>query len=308
MKPLKSVFVIFFFNILIFNSNAQYTTLKLWPSGVPGSIKNESYVERANETNGEFSSFAKVTDPSLFVFLPQADKATGMAILICPGGGYSNLSFSREGITIARWLNDNGIAGIVLKYRLPSDIIMKDKSIGPLQDAQEALRTIRRNAAAWKINSAKVGVIGFSAGGHLASTLSTHFADKVYEVTDTISARPDFSLLIYPVISMDAAITHAGSRRNLIGDNPSPDAIKLYSNELQITEKTPPTFLVHAADDKTVPVKNSILYFEGMQKININAELHIFPKGGHGFNLARNGGTESAWPDLALNWLKKTIR
>jgi acetyl esterase/lipase len=308
MKPLKYVFVIFFFNILVFNSSAQYTTLKLWPSGVPGSIKNESYVERATETNGEFSSFAKVTDPSLFVFLPQADKATGMAILICPGGGYSNLSFSREGIMIARWLNDNGIAGIVLKYRLPSDLIMQDKSIGPLQDAQEALRTIRRNAIAWKINPAKVGVIGFSAGGHLASTLSTHFADKVYEVTDTISARPDFSLLIYPVISMDATITHAGSRRSLIGDNPSPDAIMLYSSELQITEKTPPTFLVHAADDKTVPVKNSILYFEGLQRINIPAELHIFQKGGHGFNLARNGGTESAWPDLALNWLKKTIK
>ena len=308
MKPLKSVFAILLLNFLIFTLNAQNTTLKLWSAGVPGSVNNENYVEKATVINGEVSNYIKVTDPTLSVFLPAAEKATGIAVLICPGGGYGGLAFSHEGFAIARWLNVNGIAGIVLKYRLPSDLIMKDKSIGPLQDAQEALRTIRRNAPAWKINQNKVGVIGFSAGGHLASTLSTHYTSKVYAIKDTTSARPDFSILIYPVISFDASITHSGSRKNLIGDNPSEDAIKLYSNELQITENTPPAFLVHSADDKVVPAKNSIIYFEGLQKNNISAELHIFQKGGHGYGLAVNRGTESEWPGLALNWLKKTIK
>jgi acetyl esterase/lipase len=181
---------------------------------------------------------------------------------------------------------------------------MKDKSIGPLQDAQEGIRIIRRHAAEWKINPRKVGVIGFSAGGHLASTLSTHFAEKVYEVKDTTSARPDFSLLIYPVISFETSFTHMGSRNNLIGNNPSEAAIKRFSNELQITGKTPPAFIVHAADDKGVSVKNSLVYLEGLVKNNIPAELHVFQKGGHGFGLAINKGTESSWPDLCIKWMK----
>lgn len=308
MKPLKFIIAILFLNILIVNSNAQNTVLKLWPNSVPGSIKNESYIEKSTETDGMVSSYEKVTDPSLFIFLPPSEKATGTAVLICPGGGYGVLAFNHEGFAIARWLNDNGIAGIILKYRLPSDMIMKDKSVGPLQDAQEAMRVIRRNASEWKINPRKIGVIGFSAGGHLASTLSTHYDEKVYEVNDTTSARPDFSLLIYPVISFDAAIMHAGSRKNLIGDNPSEDAIRHFSNELQITDKTPPAFIVHSADDKTVAVKNSIVYFEGLQKKSIPTELHIFQKGGHGFGLAKNRGTESIWPDLCLRWMKEILK
>ena len=155
---------------------------------------NIDYVEKATISDGIPTRFEKVTDPSLYVFLPPAEKATGTAVLICPGGGYSVLAFSHEGYAIAKWLNDNGIAGIILKYRLPSDLIMKDKSVGPLQDAQEAIRTIRRNATKWSIDPHKIGVIGFSAGGHLASTLSTHYGEKVYEPKDTVSARPDFSL------------------------------------------------------------------------------------------------------------------
>jgi acetyl esterase/lipase len=308
MKNLKSILAIFLFSIGINNASAQFLELKVWPGGIPGSIKNETYSEKKTETNGEASAFQKVTDPSLYVFLPSAEKATGAAVLICPGGGYSGLAFGHEGFAIARWLCENGIAGVILKYRLPSDLIMKDKSIGPLQDAQEAMRIIRRNASEWKINPRKVGAIGFSAGGHLASTLSTHYAEKVYDSADTTSARPDFSLLIYPVISFDASFTHAGSRKNLIGENPSDDAIRHFSNELQINEKTPPAFLVHAADDKTVPVKNSIVYFEGLQKNNIPAELHIFQKGGHGFGLSIDKGTQSAWPGLCLNWLKEIIK
>jgi acetyl esterase/lipase len=308
MKPLKSIAVLLLLSFLMFNCNAQNTILKIWPAGIPGAIINDTYIEKISESNGLATRIEKVTDPTLYVFLPQSDKATGKAVLICPGGGYGFLSFINEGFPIAKWLNDNGIAAIILKYRLPSDLIMKDKSVGPLQDAQEAIRIIRRNAVVWNLNPGKVGVMGFSAGGHLASTLSTHFAEKVYEAIDTTSARPDFSLLIYPVITMDAAFTHGGTKRSLLGDNPTEDAIKRFSNELQITEKTPPTFLVHAADDKAVPVKNSIVYFEGLLKNNISAELHIFQKGGHGFGLALNGGTESAWPDLTINWLKKTIK
>lgn len=305
MKLLKSIPLFILFNILIININAQNTILKLWPGGIPGSIKNESYSEKATVTDGEVSRFEKVIDPVLYIFLPPAEKATGTAVLICPGGGYGVLAFSHEGFAIAKWLNDNGIAGIILKYRLPSDIIMKDKSVGPLQDAQEAMRVIRRHNSEWQINPGKIGVIGFSAGGHLASTLSTHYAEKVYEATDTTSARPDFSLLIYPVISFDASFTHSGTRKNLIGDNPSEEAVRHFSNELQITDKTPPAFLVHSADDKTVPIKNSIVYFEGLQKYSIPSELHIFLKGGHGYGLSPDKGTQSAWPALCIRWLKE---
>jgi acetyl esterase/lipase len=278
--------------------------LKVWPDGIPGSIKNDGYIEKSTVTNNKVLLIAKVTDPSITVFLPAVEKATGTAVLICPGGGYGFLATDHEGFAIARWLNENGIAGIILKYRLPSDLIMKDKTVGPLQDAQEAIRIIRRNAPDWKINPGKIGVIGFSAGGHLASTLSTHYAEKVYDLKDTTSARPDFSLLIYPVISFDSSFTHMGSRKNLIGENPSDNTVKYFSNELRITEKTPPAFLVHSADDKDVPVKNSISYFEGLVKNHIKAELHVFQKGGHGYGLAINKGTESAWPDLCIRWIK----
>jgi len=288
--------------------NAQNKILKVWPKGIPGSIASDTYTEKATEENGFPSRFEKVTDPTLYVFLPPAEKATGKAVLICPGGGYGVLAFSHEGFAIAKWLNENGIAGIILKYRLPSDLIMKDKSVGPLQDAQEAMRLIRRNAAEWKINPSKVGVIGFSAGGHLASTLSTHYAEKVYESGDTTSARPDFSLLLYPVISFDASFTHAGSRRNLIGDNPAEEQIKRFSNELQINANTPPAFIIHSTDDKTVPVRNSIVYYEALQKNGVTAEMHIFQKGGHGYGLAAGRGTESAWPGLCIRWLSETIK
>jgi acetyl esterase/lipase len=308
MKPLKTTFILIFSAIWLINCNAQFTTLKVWPAGVPGSVNNDTYAEKITEANGLPARIEKVTDPTLTVFLPPKESATGKAVLICPGGGYGFLSFINEAFPIAKWLNDNGIAGIILKYRLPSDVIMKDKSIGPLQDAQEAMRIIRRNAIAWNINPGQVGVIGFSAGGHLASTLSTHYAEKVYPVIDSVGARPDFSLLIYPVITMDNSFTHGGTRRSLLGDNPSDDAIKRFSNEMQVDGKTPPTFLVHATDDKAVPVKNSLVYYEALLKNNVTVEMHIFQKGGHGFGLAEKRGTESAWPSLCIRWISETIK
>ncbi len=304
MKTRNLLTVIIIAIISVLNSNAQQKTMDLWPGGIPGLVFTDSYIEKSTASEGLITRFEKTTNPMIYIFLPPREKATGTAVLICPGGGYAALAFGHEGNAIASWLNDNGIAGIILKYRLPSDLIMKDKSIGPLQDAQEAMRIIRRNAVAWNIDPKKVGVIGFSAGGHLASTLSTHYADKVYDVADTISARPDFSLLIYPVITMDSSFTHAGSRKNLIGDKPSDEAIKSFSNELQVNEKTPPAFMVHSADDQTVPVKNSIVYYEQLVKYKIPSELHIFQKGGHGYGLGGSKDTQSAWPGLCINWLK----
>jgi len=283
---------------------AQVASITLWPQGIPGVVLNTNYTERTTVTDGINTRFERVTSPSLFPYLPPKESATGTAVLICPGGGYGALAFNHEGHAIAKWLNEHGIAGIILKYRLPSDLIMKDKTVGPLQDAQEALRTIRRNAAKWNINPRKIGVMGFSAGGHLASTLSTHYSDKVYEPVDTVSARPDFSILIYPVITMDSSFTHAGSRRNLLGPEPSAEIVAKYSNEKQVNEKTPPAFMVHSMDDKTVPVKNSIVYYEALVKYGIPSELHMFQKGGHGYGMAGGKETQSAWPELCINWLK----
>jgi acetyl esterase/lipase len=304
MNAKKLVFL--FVAIYSLSMHAQPKTMKVWPNGIPGSKSDATYQETTTGgTNGDILRIGKISEPELIVFLPKAGIVTGTAVLIIPGGGYSIVAIDHEGYAIAKWLNDHGIAGIVLKYRLPSDQIMDDKTIGPLQDAQEAMRIVRRNADQWKINPNKIGVMGFSAGGHLASTLSTHFSEKVYDVKDNTSARPDFSLLIYPVITFDASFTHMGSRENLIGKNPTQAQIDKFSNEKQISFDTPPAFLVHSTDDGAVPVKNSIEYYLGLKKNNIPCELHIFQKGGHGYGLALNKGTESAWPQLCLNWLEK---
>jgi acetyl esterase/lipase len=303
MKSIKQTLIVIFLTLFISRAYSQNPVLKVWPKEIPGELTDTTYVEKVTETNGVISRYEKVTDPTLTIFLPSAEKATGTAVIICPGGGYGALAFDHEGYAIARWLNENGIAGIILKYRLPSDLIMINKSVGPLQDAQEAIRIIRRNKEHWKIDPHKIGIIGFSAGGHLASTLSTHYTEKVYDVEDTTSARPDFSLLIYPVITVDSSFTHMGSRRNLIGVKPSKDAVSHFSNELQITQNTPPAFIVHSSDDKAVPVKNSLEYYQGLVKNNITAEMHIFQNGGHGYGLSPGKGTQSSWGELCIKWL-----
>jgi acetyl esterase/lipase len=281
---------------------AQDQVLNIWPDGVPGAVENPEYTEGL--ATDKPNRILRVSQPTLSVYLPVIQQNTGAAVLICPGGGYRRLAVDIEGDEIAAWLNDMGIAGFVLKYRLPCDAIMVDKTVGPLQDAQEAMRIIRRHAATWKIDPHKTGVIGFSAGGHLASTLSTHFSDSVYTPSDREPARPDFAILVYPVISMEPAITHTGSRDRLIGENPSDNLVRRFSNELQVTGTTPPGFIIHAADDKSVSPENSIRYFEALLRNGVQAELHIFQSGGHGFGLATSGGTESQWPDICRMWLK----
>jgi len=303
MKDLNFTFLLILMLFLNTVTYAQPNVIKVWPDKIPGAIDNRFYQEKTIFVDNNAPRVSKVTDPTISVYLAPKDKANGTAVIICPGGGYARLSIDHEGYQVAAWLNGIGITAILLKYRLPSDSIMQDKSIGPLQDAQEAIRIARRNAKEWGLNPNKIGIMGFSAGGHLASTASTHFNDKVYEPKDTTSARPDFSILIYPVITM-ADNTHKGSRENLLGKTPSQDLVNSFSNELQVTKETPPAFLIHATDDNTVPAQNSINYFLALKKNGVPAELHIYEKGGHGFGLGRSNGTESTWPEACKNWLK----
>lgn len=283
---------------------AQTTTVKVWPDGAPGAKIDPGYREETTMSQGK-PRVVRVTDPALLVFLAPAEKANGAAVVICPGGGYGVLAIDHEGYDIAAWLNEMGVAGVILKYRLPSDLIMENKSVGPLQDAQEAIRIVRRRADEWRLNPHRIGIMGFSAGGHLAATASTRFADQVYSPKDATSARPDFSILMYPVASMQAPNVHMGSRNNLLGPNPSQELIESFSNELRVTPETPPAFLVHSADDRSVPIGNSIAYFEALQKNQVAGELHVYQKGGHGYGLAKGRGTESGWPEACRAWLKQ---
>ena len=267
---------------------------------VPNSITAPNK-EHTTVGNDNVIRVAKVSVPSLTMYKPA--EQNGMSVIICPGGGYSILAWNKEGTKIAEEFNKWGITAFVLRYRLPDDTTMIDKSIAPLQDAQQAIRLARTNATEWGIDKNKIGIMGFSAGGHVASTAATHFnfrADKTN--TDTISARPDFAILIYPVISFDTTFGHRGSRTRLIGDHPSPDKVYFFSNELQVGANTPPVFLVHTGDDKTVPVENSIRFYQACIKNKVPAEMHLYPKGGHGFGM-NNTTTTDNWMDRLKNWL-----
>lgn len=280
---------------------AQQKVMNVWPDKIPGAIENSGYQLEQNDMS---SWITKVSSPTLDFYPAPNEISNGTAVIICPGGGYAGLAINHEGAQVAAWLNTLGITAFVLKYRLPNDLIMTDKSIGPLQDGQEAMRIVRRHAKEWKINPDKIGIMGFSAGGHLASTISTHFEEQVYEMQDNTSARPDFSILIYPVIDMDNAITHSGSRNNLLGKAPSQESINHFSNEQQVTKNTPPAFLVHSLDDKTVPVENSINYLLALKQHAVPGELHIYENGGHGYGLGKEGQTNAAWPEACKKWLQ----
>lgn len=288
---------------LITQGLGQQQTIDIWQGKIPGAIEQlENNFEA--DSSGSWTYMRQITHPKLDIYPAQNNK-TGTSVIICPGGGYWALAYKHEGSAIAKWFNSIGITAFVLKYRLPDTATMKDKSIGPLQDGQEAIRIVRRNAETWKIDPHKIGIMGFSAGGHLASTISTHFNEKVYETSDTISARPDFSILIYPVISMDTTIAHMGSRTLLLGESPTTELNDRFSNELQVTKQTPPAFLVHSIDDKTVPVENSIRYTLALKKFGIPCELHMFQSGGHGYGLGKSkNGTELLWPKVCETWIK----
>lgn len=227
-------------------------------------------------------------NPVIKVFLPE--KPNGKAIIDCPGGGYQHLAMEHEGTQFAPWLNEQGIALIVLKYRMPNG----NHEI-PLSDAEQAIKIVRQHAGKWNINPTQIGIMGFSAGGHLASTLATHF--------DT-ETRPDFQILFYPVITMDKSYTHGGSRKNLLGENPSEELVKLYSNELQITPQTPKAFILFSDDDKAVPSLNGVNYYLALQKNGVSAEFHIYPSGGHGWGFKDDFIYKSQWTVALAQWLK----
>ena len=276
-----------------FVANAQ-EIVQLYPGGVPNSKQTE---KKETFNSGMFRGIAK---PTLEVYLPQKEKASGTAVIIIPGGSYAVVVYQGEGISTAKQFANNGIAAFVLKYRLPDDSIMLDKTIGPLQDAQQAIKLVRENASRWGVDVHKVGVVGFSAGGHLASTAATHFEKAVIENSNKTSLRPDFQVVVYPVISMQDGLTHRDSRNNLLGKNPSKETIDQFSNELQVTDSTPPTYITQAADDKTVDVDNSIVYFESLRHHKVDVEMHIYQKGGHGFIFR-----QPDWIDPLLLWMKK---
>jgi len=285
------------------NAKAQDKTIPLWEVRIPGEIVANNYEEKEIYKDNELQSTSNVKFPTITLFTPTKIKANGTAVIIFPGGGYSHLSMNKEGKKVAKWLNTLGITAILLKYRMPSDSIMKVKNIGPLQDAQEAVRMVRRNAKKWNLDSTKIGVLGFSAGGHLAATLSTNFAEKTTEKIDDTSPRPDFSILIYPVISMQKEIAHKGSKEKLLGLNPSLELIKKFSCELHVNATTPNTFIVHATDDQSVPVENSVNYYLALKNNKIQCELHLYEKGGHGFGLGVID-TSKKWTIDCENWLK----
>jgi acetyl esterase/lipase len=267
---------------------------------VPNSKPSEN--REKSEMLGGHLHISKVSVPAMTMYPAVGATGRTTAIIICPGGGYGILATGHEGIDEARLFNQWGITAFVLKYRLPDDSIMPDKSIGPLQDAQRAIQLVRENADKWNIDRSRIGIMGFSAGGHLAASASTHFNRPVIGNPHDISLRPDFSVLIYPVISFTDSIGHEGSRTNLIGKNPTPALIRYWSNESQVTPITPPAFLVHATDDNVVKVDNSIQYYMALVHNKVAAELHVYQRGGHGFGL-NNRTTEDQWSERLRNWL-----
>lgn len=283
--------------------SAQVQVIELWNGKVPGAVQSVEFKQHVDTTAGWVDKHS-IDTPDLYFYPAPEEKARGTAVVICPGGGYSGLAIRHEGLEVAQWFNSVGITAFVLTYRQPDDAIMENKSIGPLQDGQRAIRLVRRHAKEWGIDPEKIGIMGFSAGGHVASTISVHYNEKAYEPDDSTSARPDFSLLIYPVISMDSTITHWGSRVNLLGNHPAPEQVKHFSNELQINAQTPPAFLVHSMDDDVVPVQNSIDYVLALKKYKIPCELHLYQSGGHGYGMAPGAGTQSAWPEACRKWLE----
>ncbi len=261
-------------------------TRLLWPNGAPGALGDEDQDK-----------------PSITIYLPPEEKASGTAIVVCPGGGYGMLAMDHEGKQIAQWLNARGVAAFVLKYRL-----------GPryhhpieLGDAQRAIRTVRSQAAVFHVAPDRIGIWGFSAGGHLASTAGTHFDDgnpTAADPVDRAGCRPDFMILAYPVISFTTEYTHKGSRRNLLGDDPDPLLIELLSNEKQVTPRTPPTFLFHTDSDKGVSPENSVLFYLALHKAGVPAEMHIYQSGPHGVGLAPKDPVLSSWADRLADWMK----
>ena len=284
---MKRTLYFLFLSLMIANTVFSQEEIKLYPNG-----PKESNQIQTPEKYRDKEFLMDISEPRMLAFPAPKEKANGTAVLICPGGGYGGVSIIKEGSEFAKWFNGLGVSAFVLYYRMPNG-----HTLVPLTDAQTALAIIHKRAKEWNIDKKKIGIMGFSAGGHLASTVGTHFK--------TNEERPAFMILGYPVVTMDSTLTHKGSRNNLLGKKPSDDLIKLYSNELQVTKKTPPTYIVHATDDKTVPVKNSIQLYEALKEKKIEAQLDTFAVGGHGFGMRKRDIPVDNWPELLKTWMKK---
>ena len=275
-------------NVLSGALGAQGTpSLPLWPGRAPGAV-GDSSVDR----------------PTMMRFVPVRGAGSGASVVIFPGGGYTHLAVDKEGVQVADWLNGLGVTAFVVTYRLGP----RYHHPAMLLDAQRAIRTVRANAVRWGLDPARIGVLGFSAGGHMAATAETHFDEGSPSDTDVIqraSSRPDFAVLVYPVITMDGPLAHRGSRENLLGGSPTSDLVRLMSAEAQVTSRTPPTFIVATTDDATVPVANSEMFYDALRTAHVPAELHIFETGRHGFGLAPANPTLAAWTLLCAAWMRR---
>ncbi len=285
---------------------AQQFTMDLWSDTMPNSVPTTQ--EEIFDEEQDIIKIRQVNHPTMEVFLPSERIRTGQAVLICPGGGYAMLAYDSEGTDVAKWLNGIGVVAVVLKYRLPMAQSNVVSHISPILDGQRAMRLIRQNSAEWGVDSDRVGVMGFSAGGHLASTISTHYDTKYAEIVDQIdllSARPDFSVLVYPVITFQDNYTDNGTRTRLSNSKVTTEIIEHFSSELHVNEQTPPAFLIHSSNDKIVPVQNSLQYYQQLIERNIESEMHIYPIGGHGYSLAIDDPYLSTWTDRLAAWLKR---
>ncbi|MEZ5039561.1 MAG: ThuA domain-containing protein [Saprospiraceae bacterium] len=284
---------------------AQDMVLPLFPEGIPCASENKIKITEVN--NGSQRRIRQVQNPEIAVYLPAKSLANGTGVVICPGGGYTALAWDWEGSWMAKWFNEMGVAAFVLKYRLPGWESEECNDKVALMDAQRAIRLVRSKATEWQLDPEHIGIMGFSAGGHLASTASTHFdkGDATASIlVDRFSSRPDFSILMYPVISMDTTIAHMGTRNNVLGKNPSAELEANFSNEKQVTAETPPTILIHADNDRAVLPENSIAYYLALRKYKVPAALHIYQSGGHGFSFAEGKGDVEGWPEVCKDWLE----
>ncbi|MEN8230282.1 MAG: alpha/beta hydrolase [Bacteroidota bacterium] len=277
----KKIIWMFLLMAFFYTSQAQQE-IPLYTGGIPNSRVTPDKEKKVFNADVD-TILSEVSRPTLRIYLPSNEKANGTGVIICPGGGYHNLCIEMEGNRIAKAFNDFGVAAFVLKYRLPSDKTMVDKSIAPLQDAQQAIKIVRDKAIEWNINPQKIGIMGFSAGGHLAATAGTHFNNELIDNKEDSNLRPDFMILVYPVISFTDSIGHIGSREYLLGKSPTKEQILFFSNEYHVSSSTPPTFITHAGDDTVVSIANSLHFYEALNNNLVPAALHIYSSGDHGY-------------------------
>lgn len=303
MKAIQTkAFILFFLMTTLHLSLSAQDVFDLYPEDSIPNSKPSSIEEKTTTTGSGKLFVSKVSKPTLTAFLPEASKANGTAVIICPGGGYHGLAIDYEGIEVAKKFNEWGVTAFVLKYRLPSDEIMENKTIGPLQDAQRAIQLVREKAKLWQLNIKQIGILGFSAGGHLAGSATVHFDQAFISNPLKTSLRPDFAILVYPVISFTDEFAHKGSREALLGKEPDPAQVKFFSLESQVGKKTPPVFLVHAKDDRTVRIDNSLKFAEALSKAKIKHDMYTYEKGGHGFGMT-NPTSDVQWMKYVHQWM-----